>query len=131
MLKSLKKILLCAKKISLHITPTDEKNKKLKPNARVWIIGEFLLYWFALYANRRVRWSKGQMLWVSLLDLERLIISPYVMTYFTLKDYLSVVWQSNLLHNDDRRKESEGGANEQMIEKGREGFVGFFFFFVF
>lgn len=31
----------------------------------------------------------------------------YVMTYFTLKDYLAVVWQANLLHNDDRRRKSD------------------------
>lgn len=41
----------------------------------------------------------------------------YVMTYFTLKDYLAVVRQTNLLHNDDRRRESD---REQENEGERE-----------
>lgn len=31
----------------------------------------------------------------------------YVMTYFTLKDYLIVVQQANLYYNDDRRRKSD------------------------
>lgn len=33
--------------------------------------------------------------------------TQYVMTYFTLKDYLAIVQQDNLLCNDDRERESD------------------------
>lgn len=63
---------------------------------------------FVVCANLFISDKKnGQMLGVSMQDPEWVIMPQYVMTYFTLKDYLAVVQQANLLHNDDRRRECD------------------------